>query len=319
MKNTIATETNYSEVGAFIDNAESNYLKGNFKKKYPDENRYVFIPKQVITRVFEENPNCSGIRFTYGLAKSGVAASKLLILVPCIDNQNSTLSPVLHSEGYSTNHGERISLLQAFEFMSNHVLHFKKEDSSLHLRQVPRSCFFGINKLKEIISPKEAEGINYHFGYDIAPEITDNSSRYRIVLEMIYHEGYEGIKIEMDQGGLCPPNCERGDGCLISSIANMQKLETEIIKNKLDLYRQYRDNYLLNNESSEALVEMYYFISPAIVNTINKLPNRDKIYNDIYENEIKLCENLINSGENQKVQHFFERSLNTFISRFALN
>lgn len=320
-ENNIVLEKLNAEVGAFIDNAEANYLRTNFEEKYPLELKTILISKRVLDQVFKENPDCCGIRFMYGLSERGNVKSKLIILVPCRDGESSLNPlPIVNADGYLIHSGERISLLQTFEFMSNYVSHFKEVDGDLNLRQVPRACFFGALKLIEMIASTEAEGINFYFGYDYAPEITQRSLRYRVVLETAYHKNYSGLKMFMDHGSLIPPglnDTETGGDCLVTNIANTQVGETEVVDDKLNVFRKYRDEYLLNENG--ALVEMYYFTSPSILDKIYGKPNKDQLLKEIYDNDIKSCEDLIKDEKSEKTKQLFENSMNSFLSKYVLN
>lgn len=64
---------------------------------------------------------------------------------------------------------------------------------------------------------------------------------------------------------------------------------------ELELLRDYRDNYLLNNGEA-ALVEKYYDIAPTIVKRIDKLADADEKYRYIWENYLKPCVAAIESG-----------------------
>lgn len=322
-ENNIVLEKLNAEIGAFIDNAEANNLRTNFEEKYPLELKTILISKRVLDQVFKENPDCCGIRFMYGLSERGNAKSKLIILVPCRDGESSLNPlPVVNADGYLIHSGERISLLQTFEFMSNHVSHFKEVDGDLNLRQVPRACFFGSLKLIELIASTEAEGINFYFGYDIDSEITQHSLRYRVVLETTFHKNYSGLRMFMDHAGLIPPDPEdspAGGDCLITNIANTEVGDLEDVNAKLNVYRKYRDEHLLNENSHGALVEMYYFTSPSILDKIFGQPNKDQLLKEIYENDIKPCEKLINEAELEKTKQLFEQSMNRFLSKYVLN
>jgi hypothetical protein len=65
----------------------------------------------------------------------------------------------------------------------------------------------------------------------------------------------------------------------------------------LKILRYYRDNYLLNTINGRRMVEDYYSIAPIIVNQIDRLPNKNQIYSDIYSQYLKKIILLINQNE----------------------
>lgn len=64
---------------------------------------------------------------------------------------------------------------------------------------------------------------------------------------------------------------------------------------ELNLMRRYRDEYLVNQEGGEAVVEEYYDIAPTIVNRINRMENAEDVYADIWNSYLHPCVSMIES------------------------
>ena len=68
---------------------------------------------------------------------------------------------------------------------------------------------------------------------------------------------------------------------------------------ELTVLRAFRDNVLKASPEGVRLVEEYYAIAPALVEKINHSPNKDTIYQAIYE-RICQCIRAIEDGEKEK-------------------
>lgn len=58
---------------------------------------------------------------------------------------------------------------------------------------------------------------------------------------------------------------------------------------ELMLLRKFRDEYMQQSEEGEKCVKAYYNIAPSIVKSIDKLPDRDEIYFDIWKKYLAPC------------------------------
>lgn len=58
---------------------------------------------------------------------------------------------------------------------------------------------------------------------------------------------------------------------------------------ELLMLKDYRDNYLINQENGEELIKEYYNIAPTIVKRINRDDDSSKIYLSLYDNYISKC------------------------------
>ena len=64
--------------------------------------------------------------------------------------------------------------------------------------------------------------------------------------------------------------------------------------------RHFRDDYLQKQENGEALIQQYYNIAPSIVKSIDRLPNSDEIYYNIWREYLSPCITAINENRNQQ-------------------
>ncbi len=68
---------------------------------------------------------------------------------------------------------------------------------------------------------------------------------------------------------------------------------------ELTLLRGYRDGYMSRLSDGEDLIRSYYDVAPTIVKHIERRPEKEKIYQDIWSGYIRPCIRLIESGENE--------------------
>ena len=100
-----------------------------------------------------------------------------------------------------------------------------------------------------------------------------------------------------------------GKGCPIkegSSSSGGCYLTTACVEHKglqddcleLSTLREFRDNYLRNLPDGDKEIEEYYRTAPKIVDTINHSGDAESIYDEMFENEIKPCVEMILDGRN---------------------
>ena len=86
----------------------------------------------------------------------------------------------------------------------------------------------------------------------------------------------------------------------------------------LDMLRWFRDNYVSKEDKMH-----YYEIAPKVVESINKLENANKIYEDIYKKVIQVCVRLIEIGKYDIVYDLYKNSVlnleNTYIKKLVLD
>jgi len=68
---------------------------------------------------------------------------------------------------------------------------------------------------------------------------------------------------------------------------------------ELTVLRNFRDTFMKENEEYALAICEYYHIAPSIVEKINALPDRMQIYEDIYNDLVLPCVELIEKGKNK--------------------
>jgi hypothetical protein len=101
------------------------------------------------------------------------------------------------------------------------------------------------------------------------------------VLNPVASDG-KNFDVYFDLSALCPPQC--GDQDPICAITNMVTGNTtpRMQEKGLNIYRIYRDNYFLKNADNGPLVEMYYYVSPALTEAIISTGRSKEIYSQLY-------------------------------------
>lgn len=74
---------------------------------------------------------------------------------------------------------------------------------------------------------------------------------------------------------------------------------------ELTLFRNYRDGYLMEQPEGEQVIREYYDVAPTIVKRINQLPERDKIYQSIWDMYLEPCMSMIEKGENESCKELY--------------
>ncbi|MES2329728.1 MAG: CFI-box-CTERM domain-containing protein [Bacteroidota bacterium] len=305
-------------VGAFISRDEYLFLHENYVERFPGELQHLHIPREVIQKVVSENPDLCGIRFTYGFTDAADRNTKMVLLVPCYaKNGNPLPTPYINADGYLSHTGARVSLLETWEYLNNYVVRTRQLEPNLLLRQVSRTCFYGINQLNTLIARDEVGYIKYYFGYDPEPSVKDILNRYRIVLKAT-----DAFKNDLDDeeyfdhGEMvqCPPGmfC-----CLLTTTA--MEMNPGGSEEELNIFRHYRDNILLRAEDNGQAVEMYYHVSPLILDKINQQPNKKELYAELYNNYMLRSKEFIKTGDALQARQLFEGIMQQLMNRYLLN
>ena len=93
-----------------------------------------------------------------------------------------------------------------------------------------------------------------------------------------------------------PPQ-NNNDGCFITT-AVCESFNKPDDCFELTAFRNFRDNWLMNQADGKNLISEYYNIAPRIVASINKSFEAEKIYKNIWEKYLKPCLKFIESGDN---------------------
>ena len=74
---------------------------------------------------------------------------------------------------------------------------------------------------------------------------------------------------------------------------------------ELTMLRQFRDEWLSSQNEGRGLIQRYYETAPAIVEKINVHPDKEKIYDIIWNEYILQCVRLIENGDNEATKTLY--------------
>ena len=85
---------------------------------------------------------------------------------------------------------------------------------------------------------------------------------------------------------------------------------------ELNTLRDYRDSYLLSTDEGREIVQEYYNIAPTIVKRIDKKPEADEIYENIWKTYLSPCITMIENGENEKCRDLYSSMVRKLEARY---
>ena len=74
---------------------------------------------------------------------------------------------------------------------------------------------------------------------------------------------------------------------------------------ELNTLRQFRDGYLADAEGGREQIDEYYRTAPCIVEAINKSGRREEVYEELYDDVILPCMDLIEHGRNEEARQMY--------------
>jgi hypothetical protein len=101
-----------------------------------------------------------------------------------------------------------------------------------------------------------------------------------------------------------PHNRSDPGGCYITTAVCENHNKTDACY-ELNVFRNFRDNWLKKQSDGESLINDYYEIAPLIVTKINNLPNATQIYRFIWQKYLNPCFKLIENGDNQACKNLY--------------
>lgn len=81
-------------------------------------------------------------------------------------------------------------------------------------------------------------------------------------------------------------------------------------------FRQFRDDYLMEQPGGREMVEEYYEVAPAIVANIDMHPEREEIYTGIWNEYLKPCLDDIEAGRNEGCRQRYTEMVRTLEKRY---
>ena len=85
---------------------------------------------------------------------------------------------------------------------------------------------------------------------------------------------------------------------------------------ELTAFRNFRDNWIVNQSDGKNLIAEYYDVAPKIVEKINSLSNSAEIYKNIWRDYLSACLKFIEVGENSKCKRIYIDMVNTLKEKF---
>lgn len=126
---------------------------------------------------------------------------------------------------------------------------------------------------------------NYHYACRKSGKDVDEDTYYK------YCRGYD-----YDD---CPIyKAETGSGCFLTSACVEAKGLPDDCR-ELTVLRTFRDGYLRGHEGGEAAICEYYHTAPAIVEKIKQKNNAAQIFEQIYNELVIPCVQLIDADKNE--------------------
>lgn len=89
-----------------------------------------------------------------------------------------------------------------------------------------------------------------------------------------------------------------GGGCFITT-ATLNALQKSDDCEELNLFRDFRDNYVIKQPLGRELIQEYYTLAPVIVNKINQRTDCKKVYSDLWFNHLVHCHSALNNNDHQ--------------------
>ena len=104
-------------------------------------------------------------------------------------------------------------------------------------------------------------------------------------------------------------NNSSGGGCFITT-AVCDSLGKADDCYELTMFRNFRDNWLINQSDGKSLIDEYYSTAPAIVDKINKITDSPQIYKTIWNEYLKPCLANIERGDFSECKRIYISMVN---------
>jgi len=313
---TVSAERPAELVGEIIDSHYALRLIQGFKEKFPGEVSMIPIGSKTIFDAVKGLSNVSGIRFMYGMTSADDPASKVVLLIPCNKTSVHRAIPntIVQPEGYLDHTGERVGLKRVWELLYNHAVHYAHLQPEIKFRKIFRGTFFGIDSLTSLLTKDtEAHSIDFYFGLD--EDLTDPFIQHKVVMNPL-HADKTRYDVYFDIGSPCPPDCGDGsDDCVVTN-AVKGNAPASSMEQELNIYRGYRDDHFLAYPDNGPLVEMYYYISPALTEAIGNTGRAKEIYQELYHNQVFECNRMIEAGKYEEAKKIFEQTMEGLMKEY---
>ena len=197
-------------------------------------------------------------------------------------------------------------------------IYFNPNDEPDMPKDLDRAEYYFQLALKKDNSNSEAA-----FGLGICLLNHDNvdMNRVKSLLQTAYRNGTGEVKdaaqdlLRDIQNRESSSNNNSGGGCFITTAVCNNFGKTDNCY-ELMTFRNFRDNWLINQSDGKTLIAEYYSIAPMIVKKINNLNNAAQIYKSIWNEYLKPCLTFIEIGENKKCKHLYIDMVTTLKKKF---
>lgn len=85
---------------------------------------------------------------------------------------------------------------------------------------------------------------------------------------------------------------------------------------ELQLLKDYRDKYLESTPEGHVMIEEYYDIAPTIVKRVERQPDRDLIYQELYQTYIRSCIQKIENQEYETCREMYQQMVLELKNRY---
>jgi hypothetical protein len=157
---------------------------------------------------------------------------------------------------------------------------------------------------------------------NIKPEFIDNETRHYVKRETanyVFKGAATGAAIGAVLGGV--PGAVIGgligagvawieDTFCFITTATVIALGKDNSCYELNTMRFFRDNWVSKRKFGERIIKRYYRIAPKIVNSINAMPDKNNIYNEIYNKYIYPCVKFIEKEKYFKAFKLYSKMVN---------
>ena len=305
-------------IGEIIDSTYALQLIQGFRQKFPSEVSSIFIESYIIFNAVKDLPHVSGIRFMYGMESVNDPTSKVILLIPCDTTSDHRPIPntIVQPQGYLNNRGERVSLKRTWQVLYNHAVHYAGLLPEVKFRKIVRGVFFGIDALKALLQEyTNAHGIHYHFGWDdVTPGI---EAQHKAVLHPVHANG-TGYGIYMDFGSICPTSCYPPPKP--EKPASTPDADNIPFFDLLPHKYSHGDKPSTDDDPATGpLIEMCYYVSPALEEAIAGTGKAAEIYTALYDRELRSCNLLIEEGKYEAARILFEQTMDDLMKTYLLH
>lgn len=100
-----------------------------------------------------------------------------------------------------------------------------------------------------------------------------------------------------------------GTGCIVTTATMRNLHDKDDDCDELQTFRKYRDTFLQHQPGGTDLIDEYYQIAPAIVDSINSKPNAKEIYAEFWKGVLEPCLQMMKSGKNEEVREFYKKAI----------